>query len=397
MVRTRIFGSRSGPSFVLSPVPLVTVNALACLLLAVTLSNAQPLHSAAFRGDADVVSALVKAGANVDVRDSSGVAALHHAARMGHVEVIAALVAGGADVDIRISREGTSPLHLAAASGHVAAARILLDADAEIDQRNGAGQSPLHWAIENGRTEVVGLLLDRGADIEARDSDGFTTLHRAVVSGYSHLVVILLDRGARPGTRAGNGLTPMRSALNHGYIRTARLLRLAGATFQSREDLVLFVQNQLWLRGYGVVEVDGVAGTNTLSAIRAYQRHAELDEDGVITDTLADHLASSGEIGPYLAGDPGGEAARTTVTNIFVSWYDFSREHGWEPGFLWARGQIVGEGKRFADRAFRGAVKYTGHVRFGRLEIDGGVWVLSTGWVVEHGSKIYLLDPGLPD
>jgi hypothetical protein len=362
----------------------IGVSLLCCCLMLPFPVHAQHLHSAAYRGDLDTVRLLVGRGANVNEKDTSGVAPLHYAAQMGHTDIIELLVSRGADVGTMSTRERNTPLHFASGYGLVEAGRLLLDSGADIDGGNNEGQTPLHWAVENGRTEMVEFLLSRGANMDAKDGDSMTPLHRAVIRGYDTIVAILLRRGAYPAARAKDGSSPIESALKGGYVRIARLLRLAGAGMENREDVVAFVQNQLWLRGYGISDVDGVVGPNTVAAIRAYQDHAGLVADGAVTDALVDHLSSSGEIEPYLSGDG------RTVTNIFVSWYDLAYEYGWDPGFLWSRGEFVEEGERRTDRGFRGAVKYTGHVRFGDLEIDGGVWVLANGWVIEHRSKVIL-------
>lgn len=347
-------------------------------------ASAGHLHSAAYQGDTRLVGELLARGADVDENDSSGVAPLHYAALMGHTDVIGILVANGADVNVRSAAEANTPLHLASGSGQYGAAGLLLASGASIDKTNKQMETPLHWAIENGRTEMVALLISRGADIEARDARWVTPLHRAVLSGYDHIVKMLLAQGASTEARDIEAVSPLRSALEQGCIRIARLLRLAGAKIDDEDDLARFIQGQLWLRGYGIEDTDGIVGPNTVSALRTYQRHAGLDENDLLTYALADHLASSGEIGPHLSGESG------TVTNIFVSWYELAHEYGWEPGLLWSRAEFVEDGLSGIDNDFRGAMKYSGHVRFGRLEIEGTVWVVPNGWVIAHGSRVVL-------
>ena len=57
--------------------------------------------------------------------DARGESALHRAARFGHAEVVAALLAAGADVDARDATDGRSPLCVAALHGQVPFARSL--------------------------------------------------------------------------------------------------------------------------------------------------------------------------------------------------------------------------------------------------------------------------------
>ena len=361
----------------------------ALLIVSITLICGNPasaghLHAAAFRGDKGVIEEFLLLGADINEKDSSGVAPLHYAARMGHTNVIGILVSNGADLDIQSTAEGNTPLHLASGSGQYGAAGLLLAGGAAMDKATKKMETTLHWAIENGRIQTAALLLSRGADLEARDIKGVTPLHRAVKCGYSPIVGMTLERGADPDARDLEGVSPLRSSLKRGYIRIARVLRLAGAGIDNEHDLARFLQGQLWLRSYGIEEMDGIVRPNTVSAVKAYQRHAGLDENGLLTYGLADHVASTGEIRPYLSGES------RTVTNIFVSWYELAHRYGWEPGLLWSRAEFVEGGLSGIDHGFRGAMKYTGHVRFGRLEIEGTVWVVPNGWVIAHRSRVVL-------
>jgi hypothetical protein len=368
----------------MKPCSLAAILMMSTLLLLSHAASAGSLHAAAFRGDAGAIREHLALGADVNERDSSGVAPLHYAARMGHTDIIGILVSNGADPDIVSAEGGNTPLHLAAWAGQYGAAGLLLGNGASIDKTNERMETPLHWAVENGRTQTVALLLSRGADIEACDGGGAAPLRRAVTCGYCPIVDILLARGAEPGSKDLKGVSPLRTALERGYVRIARRLRSAGAPFDSKEDLARFVQGQLWLRGYGIDEADGIVGPETVNAIKAFERHAGLGVSGLLTEALADRLTSTGEIGPYLNGETG------TVTNIFTGWYELAYSYGWEPGLLWSRAEFVEEGLSGIDAGFRGAMKYSGHVRFGRLEIDGTVWVVPNGWVIAHGSKVIL-------
>eukprot|EP01050_Picozoa_sp_SAG11_P014350 SAG11_NODE_1758_length_4306_cov_2.946993_5_plen_385_part_00 len=144
-----------------------------------------PLIAAAGKGHADVVVALLGAGADVAATSSSGSTAVFAAAQHGHAGVLRALLGirasagdgggGGAAAAVNTTADGAAtPLFVAAQNGHLGAARLLLNAGAAaaLDDADEAGVTPLCAAVREGAVEVVHELLSRGADPERRDNDG---------------------------------------------------------------------------------------------------------------------------------------------------------------------------------------------------------------------------------
>ena len=162
-----------------------------------------PLHPACGQGDAAVVSLLLAAGADVDVRDYHGATPLHDACRSGRPVIVSLLLAAGADVDVR-TRCGTTPLHSACGSGHAAVVSLLLAAGADVDVRGLSGYTPLFTACNcahgmfprsrfRGHAAIVQLLLDTGA---TNLRDRATSLERALLWGQRECVLALLRAGA---------------------------------------------------------------------------------------------------------------------------------------------------------------------------------------------------------
>lgn len=123
------------------------------------------LHHAALRGDAEAISVLLYAGANVRATTRlGGYTALHLASQRGHDAAVEALLKGGANPNLA-TQTGATPLMLASASGHVAAVKLLLANKAEVDARELANeQTALMFAAAYDRPEVVKVLLEVGAD-----------------------------------------------------------------------------------------------------------------------------------------------------------------------------------------------------------------------------------------
>src|SRR5678815_2972348 len=106
------------------------------LTLAVGVRAAGPsIVDAAMRGDRADVLAMIKQGADVNAPQGDGVTALHWAARHGDAEMIAALVAAGANARTATSFGAFTPLHLAAERGSAPIVKALLTAGSPVDAR----------------------------------------------------------------------------------------------------------------------------------------------------------------------------------------------------------------------------------------------------------------------
>ena len=109
-------------------------------------------------------------------------------------EILQALVDAGADPNARTA-DGTTPLMMAAGLGYRTfrphtprgprmppaeeAVRVLVEAGAEVNAVNEADFTPLHAATFRGLNEVVRYLVEQGADIDARDYRGRTAFRLA--------------------------------------------------------------------------------------------------------------------------------------------------------------------------------------------------------------------------
>jgi hypothetical protein len=92
------------------------------------------------------------------------VTALHNGAAAGSVDMVLELIRAGVNVNARDSRNLT-PLHFALASEtpSVAVVRALLAAGADVNARDDTGETPLDWAEKFGYPEVIGTLTKSGA------------------------------------------------------------------------------------------------------------------------------------------------------------------------------------------------------------------------------------------
>ncbi|XP_064104668.1 uncharacterized protein LOC135214368 [Macrobrachium nipponense] len=226
-----------------------------------------------------IVQALIAAGAEIDVRLSSGDSVVHVAARGGHSEVIIDLIHSGAHVDA-INRNGVTPLQTALAYGHLEVAQMLLRMHADILAPNKVGETALEIAnnlgyigltgkprelrrdsapgtrvevpptevpvavrmiqgIEEGCAATVEECLNLGAHANtvvplalhwpARAG----VLHRASHHGEDLIVKLLLAGGADINMRDVVGNTPLHAAAQAGYNKVVKVLLANGAQLDS--------------------------------------------------------------------------------------------------------------------------------------------------------------------
>lgn len=153
---------------------------------------------AALHGDHEAVRSMLKQGADVNAARGDGLTALHVAADRGDAELASMLLYAGANA-ASVTRIGSyTPLHLASRTGSAAVVRVLLKAGADASARTTTtGVTPLHLAAESGNAEVVNLLLDRGADVNARETEwGQTPLIFAASQNRGAAIRALLAHGA---------------------------------------------------------------------------------------------------------------------------------------------------------------------------------------------------------
>jgi len=171
-----------------------------------------PLMHACCTGRADVVEALIKAGANVNARTSEGRTALMFAAGWGNAATVKALLDAGARENERAD-DGMTALMFAAARGEMDCLAALRNAGADINARNKWGQNALMAAAVAGDAAKITALLTAGASPNEVDRDGMTALNLAAASdGGADALRALLDAKADANIANGEGLTPLMNA-----------------------------------------------------------------------------------------------------------------------------------------------------------------------------------------
>ena len=178
----------------LRTLPAAALVASGCSLTPVP--GCDQLHTQEFFAWADTprVTSCLRQGADVTAHDPDGNTALHWAARYtDRPAIVTALVKAGADLDARTTADSSTALHLAARySDHPAVIAALASAGAPLETRNENGATPLHSAAAyNQNPAIITALATAGADMEARLSDGNgTALHAAAYTNQSPAITI---------------------------------------------------------------------------------------------------------------------------------------------------------------------------------------------------------------
>mmetsp|Transcript_88544 Transcript_88544/g.236635 ORF Transcript_88544/g.236635 Transcript_88544/m.236635 type:complete len:1132 (-) Transcript_88544:8-3403(-) len=165
-------------------------------------SSHAPILIAAEHSGPECIHLLVRAGADLAVRDSLQRAPVEVAADLGREELVALLRA----MDV----------HQAVRYGDVTGIRMALQYGVspncfELD----TGFTPLLIGVLQGMAEVVDILLDADADVNTPSVGGLLPLHCALMQGDGETVALLIECSAEMGVLQGNGDTPLLTALGH--------------------------------------------------------------------------------------------------------------------------------------------------------------------------------------
>jgi ankyrin repeat protein len=203
---------------------------LTLLLSANPDTNAKDLHgrpalhmAAASRHEnaAEIITALIRHGADVNMRDACQWLPLHRAVESRVAENALRLIDAGAEVNAIVPKVG-APIHLALNafqdSPPTAVAMIsrLLSARADPNSRDYHGNTPLHRVCQV-QSQIAQCLLEAGADPNAQDHEGRTPLHIAVIHAEYFLAERLYHAGGDPTAVDQYGSTPETLAADHEY------------------------------------------------------------------------------------------------------------------------------------------------------------------------------------
>ncbi|MBD0391596.1 ankyrin repeat domain-containing protein [Wolbachia endosymbiont of Pentalonia nigronervosa] len=126
--------------------------------------NETPLHWASKRGHSDVVEILLGKGADVNIVSIYGYTPLHFWSFRGNINMVRAVLAAGAGASVNvINKHKETALHLASRRGHSCVVMILLAANASSLLKNDRNKTPVNLASNDEIERIF-----QNAEIELR-------------------------------------------------------------------------------------------------------------------------------------------------------------------------------------------------------------------------------------
>jgi ankyrin repeat protein len=156
-----------------------------------------------------VVSQLLTAGADPNMKDATGRTSLMYMSSAGHIELVLKLIKAGADVN-SADDLGWTALHEACFWNNYRVVECLLINGARPDTPCKSLETPLHMACYNAKSEdVVRLLVTAKVNVDARNVSGITPLYIAMCHNYVSVVTMLIKVGnADYYIQDSNGVSP---------------------------------------------------------------------------------------------------------------------------------------------------------------------------------------------
>uniref|UniRef100_A0A8C3G2V5 Serine/threonine-protein kinase TNNI3K n=1 Tax=Cyclopterus lumpus TaxID=8103 RepID=A0A8C3G2V5_CYCLU len=199
------------------------------------------LHLAAYKDNAELLTALLHGGSDVQQVGYGALTALHVATLAGHHEAADILLQHGAYVNVQDAVFFT-PLHIASYNSHEQVAKLLLKFGADVNASGEVGDQPLHLAAAKGFLSIIKLLMGEGskANVNAQDNEDHVPLHFCARFGHHEVVRFLLqgDFDVQPHSVNIYGDTPLHLACYNGKFEAAKeIIQLSGTDSLSKENI----------------------------------------------------------------------------------------------------------------------------------------------------------------
>lgn len=150
------------------------------------------LMTAVQQNNVAAVETLIAQGVDVNELDASQDAPLVMAAYKGYADIVKALLEAGADVAAVDPGMKATALHAAAYAGRTEAARLLIEYHIDIDKQGPRnGYTALHDAVWQNNVDTAEVIINAGADLHIKSNDGKTVLAFAKSQNYNAIAALI--------------------------------------------------------------------------------------------------------------------------------------------------------------------------------------------------------------
>ncbi len=193
------------------------------------------LMEAAYINYVKIAELLIKAGANVNAKNSKGLTALMFTPITDKPDTLKLLIEAKAEINAQDKDGNTAAMHCAIAN-YEHSLNELIQAKADLDIQNAAGKTALMFAIYFNHPHILRALIQAKANLDLQDADGHTALINAVIEQDTQAVRELINAGANLDIQGGeDASTALMYAVCSGNTAIAGLLILAGANLETRD------------------------------------------------------------------------------------------------------------------------------------------------------------------
>ena len=160
-----------------------------------------------------VVELLLDQDCDVNGQDTnSGKTALHWAVHNGDVNIVTELLDAGADTNIK-DKNWATPFMMALSSGRRGILELLLHSGCNLNITDRSYNTALHLAAADGQKDLIPLLVEAGVSVDIKGAGGLCPLMLAAYGGFHAVVAQLLHYGAGPDLMDRNRATALMYAI----------------------------------------------------------------------------------------------------------------------------------------------------------------------------------------
>jgi len=167
-------------------------------------------------GNPKIITALIKLGADINKEDRNELTPLRIATLRNQTELVTFLINAGADVNMKATTTGVTPLmYTVIGSPDLKIVNIFIESGANVNAEDESGMTPLMYAAASSRMkpEILTALINAGADVNAKANNGTTPLIYATkLLGNPKTVITLISAGADVNAKTDDGTTPLIAA-----------------------------------------------------------------------------------------------------------------------------------------------------------------------------------------